>query len=253
MAKNKWWRQEEKGRPVAMATSVPGTAVAVGGPVADQSFSYPAASAPYYVPAPNGYVSQPMTIGPLDAQIYKMQSMGQRTQQHKMFVLFNVIAGFTGLNNMVAQCIAMTYTGDLFMEIVLRGYMIGFCLLVVLNEAEKTQFIRESKILSNWVSRGIFYTFLGSLGKNLYDVGYDNRYRTNSGYSSSSYNRSSDYNGYYGPRMPSTEDFAEWYIWMTSFFMFLIGAIYVLMGIFCMQRKLDQLRDQYQQSQLSQA
>jgi hypothetical protein len=250
MAKN-WWQNEDKGRPIAVATPVPGTATAV--PVGGADHTTHIATAPYYVPAPNGH-HQPQTIGPMDAQIYKMQSMGHRTQAHKTFLMFNIMAGFTGVNNVVAQCIAITYKGDLQMEIVLRFYMIGFCILVVLNEMEKTQIIRESLVLSNWVGRGIFYSFLGVLGQNLYDVGYDNRYRRNgyyggsSGSSSSSSNRSGDYNGYYGPRMPSSEDFAEWYIWMTSFLLFFIGVIYLIMGACCLQRKLNLLRAQYQQS-----
>lgn len=266
----KWWQKDGKGKPIAVATPVPGTAVAVGGPP-DSSYAPPDASAvavatpsaPYYMPAPNGplhpkktrHQQPPQTIGPMDAQIYKMQSMGQRTQNHKRLLMINIMAGFTGVNNAVAQCIALTYQGEMQMQIILRFYMIGFCILMVLNEMERTPIIRESLILTNWVSRGIFYTFLGVLGQDLYDVGYDNRYRRNSYGGSTSRNgsRSSDYNGYYGPRMPSSEDFAEWYIWMTSFVMFFVGLIYTIMGVLCLQQKLNQYREQYQQSQLEAA
>lgn len=263
MAKqSSWWQKnEEKGRPIAVATPVPTAPTAAAVNVAAGGASTPS----YYVPAPNGNNHVPHNQM---QQMMQMQhhttigqtlegSMGQRTSTHKMFLMFQVIAGFTGINNLVAQVIAMTYPGDIAMEIVCRCYLIGFFALATLNEMERMPMLRESPILSNFVGRGVFYSFLGVLGQNLYDVGYDNHYRRNSNYSgsssSSSSYRSGDYNGYYGPRMPSTEDFAEWYIWMTSFLMFNVGIIYMIMGALCLQQKLHRLQEQYQQSQFQAA
>ncbi len=242
----KWWQGEKKSLPVAVATPVP--------VVADSS----GMQNNYYVAAPNG--PQPFLYdgGPMDAQIYKMQSMGHRTQAHKMFIMFSIIAGFTGVNNIFSQLLALTYPGNLQSDVLLRSYMIAFYFLVVLIEMERIQIVRDSFVLSNWVCRGLFYTFLGVLGQDLYDVGYDNRYRRNTYNNGNNQNssggyRSGDYNGYYGPRMPSSEDFAEWYIWLTSFLMFMVGIIYILMGILCLQWKLRQLREQYQQNQFGAA
>lgn len=205
-----------------------------------------------YVAAPYGQVSE--YGGSMDAEIYRLQTMGHRSGLHKFFLMVNIMAGLTGVNNIVAQCVALRYPGNLPMEVVLRIYLIGFCALVILNEMERTPMVKESLVLSNWVCRGVFYTFLGVLGHNLYDVGHDNRYRRNNGYNGYSNNnsnnnyRNGDYYGYYGPRMPSSEDFAEWYIWMTSALMFMVGCLYIIMGVLCLQKKLQQLRSHYQQS-----
>jgi hypothetical protein len=37
-------------------------------------------------------------------------------------------------------------------------------MLVIINELQWTQFIRESAILRIWITRGIFYSFVGVLG-----------------------------------------------------------------------------------------
>ena len=47
---------------------------------------------------------------------------------------------------------------------VMRCYVVLMCLLVILNELQWTQFIRESAILRIWITRGIFYSFVGVLG-----------------------------------------------------------------------------------------
>ena len=46
----------------------------------------------------------------------------------------------------------------------MRCYVVLMCLLVILNELQWTQFIRESAILRIWITRGIFYSFVGVLG-----------------------------------------------------------------------------------------
>jgi hypothetical protein len=195
----------------------------------------------------------PQQQDPMPLTMYKLQTMGYRSQAHKMFIMFSIIAGLTGVNNIFSQLLALTYPGNLHSDVVLRIYAIGFFFLVVLIESERIPAIRESFVVNNWICRGIFYSFLGALGQNLYDVGYDNRFNHHGSYYNGSGDRSGDYYGYYGPRMPSSEDFAEWYIWLTSFLMFSVGWIYIIMGALCLQWKLQQIREQYQQSQFATA
>ena len=235
----KWWQRSSKGEPIAIATAVP-----------DPS------PPPSPADVPSGdYYAAGHYENTRDARLHHIQAMGDRSGAHKLFLMFNVMAGLTGVNNAFAQCLALRYDGNKLSDVILRCYLIGFCALVVLIEMEMTPVVRNSFVLSNWVCRGIFYTFLGALGHNLYDVGYDNRYRAISyynngnGYRNGNGNgyRNRDYNGYYGTRIPSTEDFEDWYIWLTSRVMFLIGCVYILMGALCLQQKLAQWREQYQQ------
>jgi hypothetical protein len=253
----KWWNNEKKDQPIAVATPVDlhqQQHQVVG--------AYPAPSAPYqemaYNPNPKVMVG-PHQYGVGDAGLYRTapeqlyNAMGQRSQAHKTFILISLVAGLTGINNTIAQVLALTYPGNnVHFEIILRFYLIGFCILMTLNESEKVPIIRNSALLHNWIGRGLFYCFLGVLGRNLYDVGYDNRYRNNGYYASSSSSssyRSGDYNGYWGPRMASSEDFCEWYIWLTSHCMFMMGVVYIIMGALCLQGRLEYMRQQFQQHQ----
>lgn len=257
-----WFKSEKKGMPIAVATPV-------ATPVETRlQAECPQPSAPlqtshdYHATTPSGmaapqqvYMNQqantlPITNGPLETQFLKLQNMGNRSQTHKMFVMVSIMAALSAVNNAVAQIIALRYPGNYHTEVLLRLYMIGFCILSVLLEVEfNVPLLRESFVLTNWISRGVFYSFLGLLGQSLYDVGYDNHFRryryagnSNGGYG----NNNARYYGVYGPRMPTTEDFAEWYVWMTSYLMFFVGVLYIVLGALCLQNKLREIRRQYQ-------
>lgn len=271
----KWWQKEKKGMPIAVATPVHPGAVHVGpihsppastGSPTEQQLTTNYVAAPSYSNSPQRQQNLPINELPIirfpqgvDGQI--LEALGERTLPHKLLLLFNILAGFVGCNNLVAQAVALMYfKDDLQMELTLRMYLLGFCALVIANETERFPTLRDqSYVLSNWVCRGIFYSFLGVLGQNLYDVGYDNRYRRNRyNYNSNGtsgggwgwFTGQGSGQGYYGPRFPTKEDFAEWYIWMTSFLMFLVGIIYIIMGSICLQKRLNAMREQYQQSRL---
>jgi hypothetical protein len=194
---------------------------------------------------------------------HTLSSLGYRSPLHRFFLVINIAAGLSGVNNIAAQLIALTFSGNPPMEVVLRLYMIGLFAIVVLNEAELTPMIRESKILTHWVTRGLFYTFLGVLSAVQYDVGVDNRFKNrgysnnyNSGYNnnnnSNNNNNNNSNNGLYSPMMPTGEDFGEWYIFLVSWIMCFMGVVYILMGAACLQRKLNQLRADYQQQRVYQ-
>lgn len=168
--------------------------------------------------------------------------LGGRRPQHKFFLVVSGAAGLSGINNIAAQFIAITFPNNPIMDVILRLYMIALFVVVVMNELEFTSFIRESKILTDWVTRGIFYTFLGILGVVEYDVGADNHYR----YRNQSYNNK---NGYYNPMMPTKEDFVEWYLFLVSWIMFGVGVVYIVLGAMCMQRKFNALKNEYNNQQ----
>lgn len=256
----KWWQNEKKGMPVAVATPVVQQEQPPQQAQQQQQQQYYEQPQPHYQQAQQQPSQVPYNIMrggtmPMTAPEDLYHRMGARSSAHKSLLLVNLIAGLTCVNNAIAQTLALTYKGNLHMEVVLRIYLIGLCILAAINESERVPMVRDSPILNNWIARGVFYSFLGVLAQNLYDVGYDNRYRRNryNAYSNnnnnSGYGRTGDYGGYYGPRMPSKEDYCEWYIWMTSLCMFLIGMLYIVLGALCLQNKLRQLRAEYQQRQ----
>jgi hypothetical protein len=195
-----------------------------------------AAPAPTAAPPPF-YIDNPT----LDRRM--RGAWGQRTFLHKVFVLVRILTGLTGCNNIIAQLVALSFQGNLPMEVLLRCYTIGLCVLVILIEAEhqKTKLVKESMILQNWISRGVFYTFLGILGLVQYDIGTDNYYTNRNQYSNNS-----NSNKYYTVRIPTLEDAGECYIWVVSWVMFAMGVVYIVMGVLCLQTKLQQLRQDYQ-------
>jgi hypothetical protein len=192
----------------------------------------PAAPPPFYIDNPA-----------LDRRM--RGAWGQRTFLHKVFLLIRILTGLTGCNNIIAQLVALSFHGNMPMEVLLRCYTIGLCVLVILIEAEhqKTKLVKESLILQNWVSRGVFYNFLGVLGVVQYDIGTDNYYNRNNNNNNNQYNNN---NKYYTVRIPTLEDAGECYIWFNSWVMFAMGVVYIVMGILCLEAKLQQLRQDYQ-------
>ena len=189
--------------------------------------------------------------GPLaldDTLQYQMDTIvGDRSCIHKLFDGMSLIACFTAINNIVGQAVALWFEGNKPMEVVLRLYIIGLCTLAILVEMESTSFITNSAILMNWISRGLFYMFIGVLGENLYDIGYDNynrRYNNNAARYASHYNSpysnnygSNNYYNSYVPRMPTGEDVAEWYVWGVAWVMVGVGGLYLVLGLLGFRQK----------------
>lgn len=84
---------------------------------------------------------------------------------HRCVVLVSVLTGLAACNMLVGQIVSLFFDHLLGpVQYVLRLYVMLLCVLAVLVELEWTQFARESTILRLWISRGIFYTFVGVLG-----------------------------------------------------------------------------------------
>lgn len=64
----------------------------------------------------------------------------------------------------LGQIVGMTFEDIDIIGYVLRTYVIVLCLLVVLIEAEWTSLVKNSSILRYWITRGLFYSFVGVIG-----------------------------------------------------------------------------------------
>jgi ABC-type glucose/galactose transport system permease subunit len=91
-----------------------------------------------------------------------------------------------------------------------------------LNESEFYALTRDSKLLRIWIFRGVFYAFIGVLGLNEhaaagsnFDEGYKHR------------------------------DVAINCIVIVAWVMILIGMLYVLMGVLCLQLVYNRLEEAY--------
>lgn len=106
-------------------------------------------------------------------------------------------------------------------QYILRIYVIALCCLVVLVEKEWT----ESKILHNWVTRGLCYGFIGLLG--LEENDREHHQSGNEGWA--------EFNA------------MERYVSVVAWIMVACGVLYFGMGIFCLQLVYNKLRRDYKE------
>lgn len=123
----------------------------------------------------------------------------------------------------VGQIIGLAFQTGRPVEYVLRVYVLLQCFLVILIEFEWTSFARESKILQFWVTRGIFYAFIGVLGLDENDTLQEK-------------NQGTDW-----------FDVSKVYIMAVAWVMVACGCLYFSMGIFCVQMYYNKLRTDYEE------
>ena len=88
----------------------------------------------------------------------------KKTCLHHMFTLISFLTGSTAFLMWMGQVASLYYWGVDPLQGLLRCYVVLACFTIVLNELSVTQFLRESRILRAWITRGIIYSFVGVLG-----------------------------------------------------------------------------------------
>lgn len=179
-------------------------------------------------------------------KLWQRATLGGRTLPHKLFIIFSIITILTAVNNIIAHTLAILFYGSKEdpMEQILRMFTIGWYVLVILIESNKSELVQRSLIFHHWAARGVLYIFLGVLGCVEYDVGqqnYGGSYQDR--YNQYTYGRNNNIVIY----IPSGEDAFELYIWCTSWIMLFVGLVYTMMGACCLHQKYQRLEAQYQQ------
>eukprot|EP00592_Proboscia_alata_P006053 CAMPEP_0194354196 /NCGR_PEP_ID=MMETSP0174-20130528/2407_1 /TAXON_ID=216777 /ORGANISM="Proboscia alata, Strain PI-D3" /LENGTH=170 /DNA_ID=CAMNT_0039123055 /DNA_START=14 /DNA_END=523 /DNA_ORIENTATION=- len=87
----------------------------------------------------------------------------RRSCMQRLFLLIRFIAIMGSLAMATGQLVEITYGVLANVEYVLRVYMIIFCFVMIVNELKCTRFV-SSGLLSNWITRGAIYTFVGVIG-----------------------------------------------------------------------------------------
>ena len=150
-----------------------------------------------------------------------------RRPLHRCFVLISTLTGISALNMGLGQLIGILVQTTSPIQYALRIYVIALCCLVVLVEKEWTLFARESKILHNWVTRGLCYGFIGLLGLEENDVARHQSGKQNDVWA--------DFNA------------IERYVSVVAWIMVACGVFYCAMGICCLQLVYNRLRRDYQE------
>lgn len=148
----------------------------------------------------------------------------KRTCTHRVFRFVKFLAVAAAFAMMIGQFVGIAFHLVNPIQYVLRLYMIGFCVVMILNEMEWISFIYQSPLLSNWVSRGVMYSFVGTIGISQYTM------ETVEGTYSQGFSHA-----------------ALIYIQVVAWGMVGIGVIYFLMGVFCCQLVYYRVRKDFDQ------
>ena len=94
----------------------------------------------------------------------------KRSCVHRFFRFVKFLAVVSSLMLFVGQCVAIFYGRASRVQVVLKLYVMAFCVLIIMNEMEWTRLATESKLLVNWMGRGFSYSFVGLVSVEENDV-----------------------------------------------------------------------------------
>ena len=94
----------------------------------------------------------------------------KRSCVHRFFRFVKFLAVVSSFMLFVGQCVAIFYGRASRVQVVLKLYVMAFCVLIIMNEMEWTRLATESKLLVNWMGRGFSYSFVGLVSVEENDV-----------------------------------------------------------------------------------
>mmetsp|Transcript_17378 Transcript_17378/g.21243 ORF Transcript_17378/g.21243 Transcript_17378/m.21243 type:complete len:255 (+) Transcript_17378:198-962(+) len=145
-----------------------------------------------------------------------------RSCLHVFFNLYGTFAGITAILLALGQMIGFAIE-DLPDDVnqasryIISLYLIVLCVISLLTELEWFSLITNSKLLTNWVSRGFTYIFMAVLSIDQASIN------------------------------TTASETEMLFIQVVSYVFVGIGTLYILMGLFCFQIVLGRLRADYQE------
>jgi len=142
---------------------------------------------------------------------------------HKVFIFFSMVTCITTCLVGTSQLANIFYfkdSGDDWVHYVVTIYLILMCLLALFNEIEMGSFFKNSKILNFWITRGLFYAFIGTLSLNQVN-GSETKDK-------------------------STEKTAAKFNEVVAYMMIVIGILYSLAGLLCFQIVINKMKEGYE-------
>lgn len=92
----------------------------------------------------------------------KITLMAQRTCCHSFFILISTYSCISIIFLMISQSLPLMLIPIETLQILLRVYILFFCLFLLIAESNKNWFgIQQTFISQNWMMKGIFHSFLG--------------------------------------------------------------------------------------------
>ena len=131
----------------------------------------------------------------------------KRSCLHAFFNFISLIVIIAAINMGVGQALGIFLQNLNFVEYALRMYVIIICGVIVLNELQWCTCIISNSLLTNWIPRGIIYTFIGVIGMEEFVVKDESLLTTTQ----------------------------KIYIQTVSWGMISSGLLYAVLGLFCIQ------------------
>lgn len=160
-----------------------------------------------------------------------------RTMLHRFALFVNTLTILGALGLAIGQLWGMAIKNMVLMETIMRSYLMAVAGMVICNELEISSMLKASPIINRYPWRGIFYTFLGSLGTLLNDLGNDDYINNWNRNYNNNYNNNNS--GYVTFQIPSLEHAVEIFIGVTSRLLFCMGCVYFVMGLMFLQNKIE--------------
>ncbi len=157
-----------------------------------------------------------------DDAILQEELYPQRNWFHKFTRFIGCIVSLSTLLMGSAQFVGIAYQAETAIQYVVHIYVLLLCFLALLTELEWTSMVTDSKILHNWVTRGIFYALIGTLGL-LQDETEELR----------------SVNAF------TSRDVAMKFIYGVAWLMIACGLLYFCMGLLCLQRLVRRFRENH--------
>ena len=168
----------------------------------------------------------------------------ERSCSHKFALCINVLVIIAAVGLVIGQIWGLAIKSLGLMEVVMRSYLIAIGGMIMMNEMEASSVLSKSPILQKFFWRGVFYSFIGTLGTLLNDIGNDDYYNNWNKYKNG-YNNN---NGYVTFMVPSLEHALEIFIGVSATILFIMGCTYVVLGFMVYpQKKIERDIDQYRE------
>ena len=148
----------------------------------------------------------------------------QRNWFHKFTRFIGCIVSLSTLLMGSAQIVGIAYQAETPIQYVVHVYVLLLCFLALLTELEWTSMVTDSKILHNWVTRGMFYALIGTLGL-LQDETEELKLKSDTSL----------------PSRDVTMNFIHGVAWL----MIACGLLYFCLGLLCCQRLVKKFREKH--------
>lgn len=173
-----------------------------------------------------------------DAKEKKYSLQPRRNCCHMIFVFIGTITAVSAACMALSQVLSLVVAKVTWMQGLLRFYICIFDLCFILTELEVDFFLQRFRTFDNWIFRGFIYSFVGLIGvEESYSVQMRGKF-VHSGFKPS-------FSG----------KVASIFIKVSSLCVFLLGMLYLLMGICFLRRLKDKFRanfeEQFKMSKLS--